>query len=74
MTTTAYAPNPMTVAVGTSVTWHNSDNTTHTSTSGSWDSGGIAPGGSFSHTFSTAGSYTYHCTIHPGMTGTVVVQ
>ena len=74
LTTTAYSPSPVTIAVGGSVTWTNNDNTTHTSTGSTWNSGSIAPGGKYTATFSTAGTYTYHCTIHPGMTGTVTVQ
>jgi plastocyanin len=75
-TTNAYSPNPITVNVGGSVTWTNNDTTTHTSTGndGSWNSGAIAPGASFSRTFPSAGSFPYHCTIHPGMVGTVTVQ
>jgi plastocyanin len=34
----------------------------------------MAPGATFSRTFSTAGTFTYHCTIHPGMVGTVSVH
>ncbi len=76
LTTNAYAPNPVNIAVGGTVTWTNNDNTPHTSTgnSGAWDSGSIAPGASFSRTFTSAGSFPYHCTIHPGMVGTVNVQ
>lgn len=76
LTTTAYAPNPISVAVGGTVTWTNNDTTAHTSTSnnGAWSSGTIAPGGKFSTTFSTAGTFQYHCTIHPNMVGTVNVQ
>ncbi len=74
MTTTAFSPSPVTIAAGGSVTWTNNDNTAHTSTGGSWNSGSIAPGGKFTMSFPTAGSFTYHCTIHPGMTGTVTVQ
>ncbi len=75
-TTTAYAPNPITVSVGGSVTWTNNDSTTHTSTAdgGAWNSGSIAPGGQFSRTFPSAGVFAYHCTIHPGMVGTVTAQ
>jgi len=64
------------VAVGGSVTWVNNDNVTHTSTANnaSWNSGSIAPGSQFTTTFATAGSYTYHCAIHPGMVGTINVQ
>ena len=74
--TSAYAPNPFTVSAGTTVTWTNNDSIPHTSTSnsGAWDSGSIAAGGHFSFTFQTKGTFTYHCTIHPGMIGTLVVQ
>jgi plastocyanin len=76
LTTTAFAPNPDTVAAGGTVVWMNNDNTTHTATSDGrvWDSGPIAPGGTFSQTFPTAGTFPYHCSIHPGMTGTITVQ
>lgn len=76
MTTTAYAPNPITIAVGGTVTWMNNDNTAHTATAtaGAFDSGTIAPGASFSRTFTAAGSFPYRCTLHPGMVGTVTVQ
>ena len=76
LTTTAYAPNPITIAVGGTVTWMNNDNTAHTATAtaGAFDSGTIAPGASFSRTFTAAGSFPYRCTLHPGMVGTVTVQ
>lgn len=74
LTTTAFAPSPVTVAVGASVTWTNKDNTAHTSTGSTWNSGPIAPGGQFTMAFPTAGTFAYHCTIHPGMIGTVTVQ
>jgi len=76
LTTTAYSPNPVTVAVGGSVTWMNNDSVAHDSVSNSnvWNSRTIAPGGTFRMTFPTAGSYPYHCSIHPGMVGTVTVQ
>jgi plastocyanin len=76
MTTTAYAPNPIVVSAGGTVTWTNNDTTGHTATAndGSWNSGAIAPGGKFSRTFASAGTFAYHCTFHPGMIGTVTVQ
>lgn len=76
MTTTAYAPNPIVVSVGGSVTWTNKDTQTHTATANdnAWNSGPIAPGAQFSRTFSSAGTFQYFCTIHPGMVGTVTVQ
>ena len=75
-TTTAYNPNPISVSRGDTVTWVNNDTTTHTSSAdgGAFNSGSIAPGASFSQTFQTAGSFTYHCAIHPNMVGSVTVQ
>jgi plastocyanin len=75
-TTTAFAPTPVVISAGGTVTWTNNDNTSHTSSGddGSWNSGSIAPGAQFSRTFPSAGSFPYHCAIHPGMVGTVTVQ
>lgn len=72
----AFPPNPLTVDAGTTVTWTNTDSIAHTSTSNGagWDSGIIAPGGQFSTAFNTAGTFQYHCQIHPGMVGTVIVR
>ena len=74
--TSSYAPDNLNVTVGTTVTWTNTDSVLHTSTSDGqgWSSGVIAPGGQFSVAFTTAGTFSYHCTIHPGMVGTVVVR
>ena len=77
LTTTAYAPNTVTIKVGDSVNWVNNDSIPHTSTSNNsttFSSGIINAGGSFRATFNTAGSFPYHCTLHPGMVGTVTVQ
>jgi len=75
-----FTPNQLTVSQGTTVTWTNQEQTiVHTTTSDSqnaaevWDSGNISPGQSFSHIFNTPGTYTYHCKIHPAMTGTIIV-
>jgi plastocyanin len=72
----AFAPDELNVAVGTTVTWTNTDSTSHTSTSDAtgWDSGIVAPGRQFSFVFQNAGTFSYHCAIHPGMVGTVVVR
>jgi plastocyanin len=72
----AFGPASLTVPRNTTVTWHNADAVTHTSTSdtGVWDTGDIAAGGSKTTTFATAGTFTYHCTHHPSMTGTIIVQ
>jgi plastocyanin len=76
MTTTAFGTNPLTVAVGTTVTWVNSDSIAHTSTAnaGQFNTGVINPGGSAKFQFTAAGTFAYHCSIHPGMVGTIVAQ
>jgi plastocyanin len=76
LSTTAFSPSPLNVAVGTTVTWVNNDITLHDSKAdnGAFDTGFIAPGASASVTFRTAGSLVYHCSLHPGMVGTVNVQ
>ena len=76
LTNTAYAPNPIAIGVGETITWINNDSEAHTSTGddGSWNSGTIAAGASFSRTFPSAGTFAYHCTIHPNMIGTVTVR
>jgi len=65
---------PIIVKVGTTVTWQNKDSTEHTVTSNTnvFASSILSPGQSFSYTFSTAGTYPYHCLIHP-MSGTIEV-
>jgi plastocyanin len=72
----AFNPPNTTVAPGTSVTWVNNDQTAHTATAndGAFDSGTLQPGQSFSFTFDKAGTYAYHCNIHPDMTATVTVS
>jgi len=67
---------PLTVAVGATVTWENDDSLAHTSTSdtGVWNSGTLQPGRNFSFTFNTAGTFPYHCSIHPNMTGSVTAR
>ena len=72
----SFSPATLTVSVGTTVTWTNNDNMTHTVTSDAtgFDSGDITMGSKYSRVFSVAGTYTYHCTIHPTMKGTIVVK
>lgn len=72
----AYIPDQVDVAVGTTVTWMNTDAVAHTSTSDAsgWDSGIVPPRGQFSFAFQREGTFRYHCAIHPGMVGTVVVR
>jgi plastocyanin len=72
----AFNPPTMTVRVGDTVTWTNRDAVAHTSTSdtAAWDSPVLADGASFSHMFTAAGTFAYHCSIHTFMKGTIVVQ
>jgi len=72
----AYIPQTLTVFVGTTVTWTNNDSVVHTVTSDNnlFDSGNIATGATFSHTFEQKGTFNYHCTIHPFMTGKIIVE
>jgi len=70
----AYDPATTNVTVGTTVTWTNDDSVAHTVTFDAGpDSGNMSQGSNFSNTFSEAGSFAYHCTIHPSMSGTVSV-
>jgi plastocyanin len=72
----AFSPATVTVGVSDSVTWTNNDSADHTSTAddGSFDTESIGNGESSTLTFQEAGSFAYHCTIHPAMHGTVVVE
>lgn len=73
----AFHPASLTIKHETTVIWVNQDSVTHTVTAndGSFDSGPIAPGKTFRHTFLTEGvAVRYHCTIHPSMLGRVIVQ
>jgi plastocyanin len=71
-----FGPQTITVPVGTTVTWTNSDDIPHTSvsTEGVFKSKVLDTDEKFSYTFTKAGTYPYYCTIHPKMTGKVVVQ
>ena len=72
----SFAPGALTVPVGTTVTWTNRDDIPHTvvSTDGAFKSKVLDTDEKFSFTFSKAGSYPYFCSIHPKMTGKVIVQ
>ena len=76
MQNTVFNPATITVAANTTITWTNKDNMTHTVTSDAslFNSGNINNGGTFMHQLTTAGTFSYHCSIHAGMTGKVVVQ
>lgn len=72
----SFSPTSLSIKVGDSVTWTNQDSVGHSATSddGSFDTGILAQGKSGSITFSKAGTYTYHCSVHPMMHGTITVQ
>jgi plastocyanin len=75
--TWCFSPNPIRITAGSTVTWSNATAPTHTSTSdtGAWNTGNIAPGATSSAvSFPAAGTFTYHCAIHPSMTGSVIVS
>ena len=76
MKNVAFAPNRLEVAAGTTIRWTNNDPLVHTVTAddGSWDSGPIEPGQTWTHTFAQPGEYAFHCTPHPFMKGVVVVR
>ncbi|MGI0092838.1 MAG: cupredoxin domain-containing protein, partial [Nitrosotalea sp.] len=79
-----FSPNPLTVAPGTTVTWKNIDTVSHYVTSGKpsdettgsvFDSGNlIKPGSTYQFTFANAGTFDYFCSVHPWMTGQVIVE
>lgn len=71
-----FSPATLTVKVGDTVTWTNQDSAGHSVTAddNSFNTGIIDQGKSGTMTFSTAGTYTYHCSVHPSMKGTIIVQ
>jgi len=81
-TNSCFIPNPVTVELGTIVTWSNTDTAAHTASSGTatdgpsgvWDSSLIMAGGSYSYTADTAGTFDYFCMVHPWMSGTLIVE
>jgi LPXTG-motif cell wall-anchored protein len=77
----SFSPKTLTIAPGDTVIWTNNSGLPHTVTAdnGSFDSGSLAPGQAFTHTFATAATVAYHCSFHGaaggiGMAGTVVVR
>jgi plastocyanin len=72
----SFGPGTLTVPVGTTVTWTNRDDIPHTavSTEGAFKSKVMDTDEKFSYTFTKAGTFPYFCSIHPKMTGKVVVQ
>jgi len=71
-----FKPENITIAVGTMVTLTNKDAAVHTLTSDNdlFDSGNLSKGDTFEYTFNQTGTFGYYCTIHPSMTGKVIVE
>ena|SRR5579883_1121431 len=81
-TNNCFSPNPLTVAPGTTVTWKNTDKTMHVICSGKvtddecgkvFEDDSLKPGQTFQFTFANAGTFDYFCSVHPWMTGQVIV-
>lgn len=72
----AFTPKEITVKTGATVVWTNHDQTPHTikARDGGFASSGMDTGDTYAHTFTTAGDYTYFCTLHPFMIGIVHVR
>lgn len=70
----AFAPATLTVPVGTTVTWTNQDGSNHLVKFTDAASDRLKKGATYTRTFTAPGTYAYECSIHPSMTGTVVVQ
>lgn len=72
----AFSPGTITVSANTTITWTNKDAVNHTvtSTTGLFDSGTMSTNGTYSHLFTTTGTFPYICTVHPSMTAKVIVN
>ena len=75
----AFSPATLTVKTGSTVTWTNQDVAPHQVASDpgtpvAFSSDSLVNGASYQFTFTQPGTYTYHCTIHPNMKGTIIVQ
>ena len=72
----AFTPGTLTIAAGTEVTWTNHDDIAHNVINDDkiFQSKTLNPDEKFSFTFTKPGTYSYLCSIHPKMTGTIVVQ
>jgi plastocyanin len=70
----AFNPGTLTIKLGTKVTWINQDSTTHKIKADTFNSGDLGQGDKFTFTFTSKGSFDYSCSIHPSMTGKIVVE
>ncbi len=70
----AFSPGTLTIQAGDTVMWTNRDSAQHTITFTDFTSDRFGDGGTYSHTFATPGTFTYRCSPHPSMQGTVIVE
>jgi plastocyanin len=72
----SFVPPEISISPETAISWRNDDSIEHTVTAddGSFASGPISPGDTFDNTFDSLGDFSYHCSIHPFMTGVVIVE
>jgi plastocyanin len=76
MSNMRFSVSSLNVKAGTTVTWTNDDNTSHTVTAddNSFSSGNLKAGETYKHTFSDVGTYPYHCNLHTSMKASIVVD
>jgi plastocyanin len=70
----SFSPADLKVAVGDTVTFENEGQIAHTVTGDDFDSGSMAPSDTFTFEASEVGTFTYVCSFHPGMQGTISVD
>jgi len=70
----SFNPQVLNIHKGDTVVWLNQDSTSHQITGGSFSSSVFSSGQNYSFTFNITGTFSYHCAIHPFMTGTIIVQ
>ena len=70
----SFTPQTLTVKTGTTVVWTNNDSTVHQIKSATFNSSQLSKGQTFSFTFNDKGTFDYICSIHPSMTGKIIVE
>jgi plastocyanin len=70
----AFSPGTLTIKKDATVTWTNNDSAPHQIKSNTFNSSQLANGQSYSFTFNTVGTFDYSCSIHPSMTGKIIVE
>lgn len=69
-----FTPETLNVKVGTIINWVNEDSAPHIVKFEGFESQSLQTGESYSYTFDTAGTYAYHCSLHPSMKGNIIVE